>query len=242
MSSLIGTVKAINRFPVKSMAGENLPAATLRWQGIDGDRQYAFYRAENTSRFPWLTGRELASLVTYAARYVETDTPRTSPVRVSIGDEEYDVADPRLRKRLSEAAGEEIRLIQIGRGVFDAMPVSIITPPTIAQIEARCGRSIDVRRFRANIVIDPADGAARETDWIGRTLIFGDGPDPAKLNANVAIDRCVMITIDPDTAERDPTILRRVVEDFDNAVAVRCTTGVPGPITVGDSVYLATTS
>lgn len=238
MNPVIGRVAAIHRFPVKSMGGEQLQSATLRWQGIDGDRQYGFYRAANTSRFPWLTGREWAGLITCSARYEQPDDPRHSRVGVTIDDNQYEIGDVALCERLSRAAGEEIRLIQVGRGLFDAMPVSIITPPTVAQIAARCGRDVDVRRFRANIVIEPSDGAARETDWIGKTLIFGDRPDAAKLCANVAIDRCVMITIDPDTAQRDPTILRRVVEDFANEVGVRCSTGMPGTIAVGDTVRL----
>jgi uncharacterized protein len=231
-------VTAIYRFPVKSMGGEVLQVANLRWQGIDGDRQYGFYRAANTSRFPWLTGREVAELITCSARYLEPDDPRHSRLTVTIHGDQYDIGDPRLCDYLSRAAGEEIRMIQVGRGLFDAMPVSIITPPTIAQIAARCDRSIDVRRFRANIVIEPIDGSAREIDWIGKTLAFGDRSDPAKLCANVAIDRCVMITIDPDTAERDPAILRRVVEDFNNEVGIRCATGAPGIVAIGDVVRI----
>jgi uncharacterized protein len=238
MNIEIGRVTEIYRFPVKSMAGELLRVANLRWQGIDGDRQYGFYRATNTSRFPWLTGREVAELITCSARYLTPDDPRHSRLIVTIRGDQYDINDLRLRDYLSRAAGEEIRLIQVGRGVFDAMPVSIITPPTIAQIAARCGRSIDARRFRANIVIKPSDGFAREIEWIGKTLIFGDRSDAAKLCANVAIDRCVMITIDPDTTERDPTILRRVVEDFNNEVGVRCVTGAPGTIAIGDVVHI----
>ena len=240
MSVEIGTVTAIYRFPVKSMGGELLEVANLRWQGIDGDRQYGFYRSANTSRFPWLTGREVAELITCAARYLEPYDPRHSRLAVTIRGDQYDIHDPRLRDHLSRAAGEEIGVIQVGRGLFDAMPVSIITAPTIAQIAARCDRNIDVRRFRANIVIEPTDGHAREIDWIGKILIFGDRPDAAKLCASVAIDRCVMITIDPDTAERDPAILRRVVEDFNNEVGVRCATGAPGTIAIGDVVRIGT--
>src|SRR5260370_28128844 len=103
----LGTVKAIYRYPVKSMGGESLMSAHLRWPGIDGDRQYAFYRAENTSRFPWLTGRELPDLVTSSARYLEPDNPRHSAVRVRLGATEDEVADPPLRERLSQPAAEE---------------------------------------------------------------------------------------------------------------------------------------
>jgi uncharacterized protein YcbX len=233
----LGRVEAIYRYPVKSMGGERLAAATLRWPGIDGDRQYAFYRAADASRFPWLTGREVSELVTYAAHYAEPDNPRHSAVRVNHRDREYDVGDPELREALSREAGEEVRLLQVGRGTFDAMPVSVLSTATLSLLEARCGHRIDVRRFRANIVVE-ANARVRETDWLGGTIVFGDHPRAARLRVNVAIDRCVMITIDPENARRDPGLLRRVVEDFANEIGVRCTTEAVGTISVGDRVHL----
>lgn len=235
----VGTVKAIYRYPVKSMRGECLTSANLRWTGIDGDRQYAFLRASDRSRFPWLTGRQLPELVAYSARYAEPDDPRHSAVRIAIGDTEHDIWDAQLLERLIRDAGEEIRLLQVGRGAFDVMPVSVLSTATLALVDARCPQPVDVRRFRANILIATADGqTARETNWIGATLVFGDGPEPVKLRVNVPIDRCVMITIDPETGMRDPAILRRVVEDFGNEIGVRCATETPGTIAIGDRVRL----
>ena len=235
----VGRVATIWRYPVKSLGGERLAAATLRWQGIDGDRQYAFFRADNRSRFPWLTGRDVSELVTYAARYVEPGNPRHSEVRVATGDGEHGVDDLDLRARLSRTAGEDVRLLQVGRGTFDMMPVSVLSTATVAQIETRLGRPVDLRRFRPNIVIEPPAGrGARETDWLGGTLIFGDRPDAAQLRLDAPIDRCVMITIDPETGRRDPGILRRVVEDFNNEIAVHGTTGATGTISTGDRVRL----
>jgi len=73
---------------------------------------------------------------------------------------------------------------------------------------------LDVRRFRANIVVTPAKGeSVRETDWLGGTLIFGDGPNVPKLRTNVAIDRCVMITI-------DPRIRRAILRSFDGSLKI----------------------
>ena len=40
----IGQIEAIYRYPVKSMRGERVDAATLGWHGIDGDRRLAFRR------------------------------------------------------------------------------------------------------------------------------------------------------------------------------------------------------
>ncbi len=235
----IGTVKAINRFPVKSFGGESLSSVALRWSGLDGDRQYAFYRAANGSRFPWLTGREHSPLVTFSARFENPKDPRKSPVRVTADGREHDLRDPALLTRLGEAAGEELRLIQIGRGIFDTMPVSVLATATPALIASQLGGSIDIRRFRANIVVQTSgDEAARETNWVGGTLIFGDGPEAAKLRVSAPIDRCVMISIDPDTGIRNPAILRHVVERFNNHIGSRCSPETPGTIAIGDRVRL----
>lgn len=235
----IGTVKQINRYPVKSFGGESLNQAELKWSGLDGDRQYAFYKEGDGSRFPWLTGRAVSALNTYTARFSEPENPRKSGVRVKAGGEEYDLRDETLRTKLSQALGEEIRLIQIGRGIFDTMPVSVMATATPPLVEAAAGVPIDPRRFRANLIIETPPGeAARETHWVGGTLVFGDGPEAARLLVSAPIDRCVMITIDPDTGERNPKILRTVVEQFDNFIASRCSPSRLGTIRVGDRVRL----
>ena len=235
----IGTVRALYRYPVKSMRGESVDAVTLRWQGIDGDRQYAFYRAANTSRFPWLTGREVSAMVIYAARYLDPANPRRSRVGVTgPGGGERDVGEASLRDELSAAAGEEVRLLQIGRGTFDSMPISVVSTATGAMLDRRCGRAIDLRRFRPNIVLDFESSDTTEADWLDGALVFGDGEAPPRLRLNARIERCAMITLDPDSAAKDVSILRRVVEDFDNLVGVYCAIEAIGTIAVGDRVRL----
>jgi hypothetical protein len=53
---------------------------------------------------------------------------------------------------------------------------------------------------------------------------------------NDPVPRCALITIDPNTAARDPAILRTVVQGFNNAVGAYCATARPGVIRVGDAV------
>lgn len=235
----VGTVQAIYRYPVKSFHGETLQSATLRWSGIDGDRQYAFVRENSRSRFPWLTGRELSPLVTYAARFAEPENPRKSSVRVRVGADEYDLGDEALRTRLEEATGEPVRLIQIGRGIFDTMPVSVLATTTLSRVAERCGQAIDVRRFRPNIVIATENAPARETAWLGGTLVFGDSPGAVRLRVSTPIARCAMVTIDPESAKRDPSILRHVAESFDNEISAGCNPDALGTIKIGDRVRLA---
>jgi hypothetical protein len=57
MTIEIGQIKAIFRYPVKSMAGEQLDSANLGWHGLDGDRRFAFRRIADEGGFPWLTAK-----------------------------------------------------------------------------------------------------------------------------------------------------------------------------------------
>ncbi|RYD66343.1 MAG: MOSC domain-containing protein, partial [Sphingomonadales bacterium] len=128
MDGILGHVAALYRFPVKSMAGEPLEVAEIDWQGVEGDRQYAFYYRDSRSRFPWLTGRDVSGLVLHSARFADPDAPKTSAVQVTAPDGwRGHVDDAVLLERLSAAAGAPIGLIQLAIGAYDSMPVSVVT-------------------------------------------------------------------------------------------------------------------
>ena len=234
----IGTVVAIRRYPVKSMQAEALDAAELHWTGLHGDRQYAFCRAADSSDFPWLTGRTVPELVLHSARYADPLQARRTRLHVVAPDgAEHDITDPRLAAKLTEAAETPVRLLRLGRGAFDAMPVSVITTTTGDAVDRAHGTPVGLDRFRSNLVIQPDDPAETERDWLGRTLAFGDGPDSPGLRLDWPIPRCAMVAIDSGTATRDPGMLRTVVQRFDNQVGAYCAVQAPGMIRVGDRVW-----
>lgn len=237
MAATDGVVVSISRYPVKSMGPEPLDVAELHWTWMHGDRQYAFIRAGNTSDFPWLTARDLPNLVRFSADYVNPGNPRHSKLIVTDPEgAEFDIRDPKLAARLADEAGIPIRLLRLGRGGFDAMPVSILTTTTAAAVERVHGAPVTVGRFRANIVIRPDDPAVVEQDWMGRSLQFGAEPDAARLHVDWATPRCAMVGIDPTTGERDPGITRTVAQRFQNRVGAYCAIQAPGTIHVGDRV------
>jgi uncharacterized protein len=53
----IGTLTTLRRYPVKSMAGEDLQEARVAFSGLTGDRVYAFMETENRTSFPGMTAR-----------------------------------------------------------------------------------------------------------------------------------------------------------------------------------------
>lgn len=234
MPTVVGRVAALHRFPVKSMAGEAVAVAELDWQGIEGDRQYAFVRAANGSRFPWLTAREVPAMVLHHARFEDPARPKTATVLVETPDGAVlPLHDPLLRAHLEAAAGEPVALIQVARGVYDSMPVSIQTSGGHAQVEAAHGTPLDPRRFRTNIVIDSdlATGG-----WQGLRLAFGAPEDGAVVQCADPIARCVLTTIHPETGAKDPRVLRTIAKAFGNAYGLYATPARPGLIRLGDVV------
>lgn len=237
-----GVVVAIRRYPVKSMAGEALDEADLHRTWMHGDRQYAFVKASDTSDFPWLTGRDVPDLVRHRARYAGASDPKRARVLVTDPDgAEHDIRDTVLARRLTEAAGAPLWLLRLGRGAFDAMPVSVITTTTAEAVSQAHGAAVALDRFRSNIVIQPDEPAsehATEQNWLGCRLMFGDRDATPSLGADWLIPRCAMVGIDPVTATRDASIVRTVAQRFANQVGVYCSVHVPGTIRVGDRVRL----
>lgn len=226
---ILGRVVSLHRYPVKSMRAETLESAELHWTGLAGDRQYAFVRGADSSSFPWLTGRQVPGLVLHRARYADDD-PRVAVRVTRLDGAELAVDDPALAAGLAEAAGEPVRLLRLSRGTYDAMPVSVLTTAEAARVEQAHGAALGLARFRSNVVIEAAPGAP--ADWAGAELALGE----ARLRADWGIPRCAMITLDPDTAERDPAVLRTVAGQFGNRVGMYCSVAAPGVIRVGDVV------
>ncbi len=240
MAAIDGVVVSISRYPVKSMQPEALEAVDFHWTWMHGDRQYAFIRAGDSSDFPWLTARDLPSLVRFRASYVNPGDPRHSKLIVTDpAGAEFDIRDPRLAARIADEAGTPVGLLRLGRGGFDAMPVSILATTTVAAVERVHGAPVAIGRFRANIVIRPDDPAVAEQNWMGQSLRFGAGPDAARLHVDWATPRCAMVGIDPATGERDPRIVRTVAQRFENRVGAYCAVQAPGTIRVGDRVMSA---
>jgi uncharacterized protein YcbX len=222
------------------MRAEPLDAVALHWTGLQGDRQYAFCRTADRSDFPWLTGRQIPDLVLHAARYSDPGDPRLARVRVTAPDgTDHAIDDPGLARRLSEIVDMPVRLLRLGRGAFDAMPISVITTTTGEVVSHMHGVPVALERFRANLVIRPDDPAATERHWLGHALALGDDPDPPVLRLDWPIPRCAMVAIDPITAVRDPGVLRTVVQRFGNEAGVYCAVQAPGRIRLGDRVRFA---
>lgn len=235
----VGRVVALYRYPVKSMRGESLPEVGLGWYGLDGDRRFAFIRGDQTnSGFPWLTGRQIPEMLQYAPRFVAPDNLLQS---------EVDVETPRgrvlpvhsleLREELAHAYGRDVQFMKLKRGLFDSLPLSLMTTGTADALSQVTGYPVDSRRFRQNIIIETFSGQPfAEESWLDGVLTFGEQPDAPRIRLNRRIERCTMITLDPDTSEKQPDLLRHVAQTRANCVGVHATPERQGKLRVGDVV------
>lgn len=222
------------RYPVKSMAGEALSQAEIGRHGVHGDRRWAFLRADvPRSGFPWLTIREEPRLAQCCPRLRDPARPDHTDVLVRTpSGAELDVTDPALSAQLAPGA----RAIKQDRGVFDALPLSLLSVQSVTAIAELVGRELDIRRFRPNIVVEARSSAEFPEDaWVGATVQIGT----ARVRVDARDQRCVVPNVDPDTSERDPSILRAIARERQADLGVYGTTVRPGQVRIGDRVLLS---
>ncbi len=230
----VGRVVGLWRYPVKSMAAEVLSETHVTWNGLSGDRRWAFIRDNKVqSGFPWLTLRECQKMSQYSPSFTDLRKPDTSPTVVQTpSGAVLNVTDPALGSELCPGGA---RVIRQSRGIFDTFPLSLITTQTIARLGEIVGDHLDVQRFRPNILVEAADDSPFPEDgWVGRVLRFGG----VRMRVDKRDGRCVVITIDPVTAERSPSILRAVVDERQGCLGVYGTTVEPGSVAVNDVVLI----
>jgi uncharacterized protein len=257
---LIGTVETICRYPVKSMAGEEVGQAFVGFAGLMGDRAFAFVRTSGPKGFPWHTGREQEDLVLFRPHFREGGATTLPPnieesLKMAPGvnpifpaEDAFDVdvgtpdgqtlplRSPELKAMIEQRAGYAVTLRFSERSLYDCRPVSLFGNASATGLGNELAMLIDRRRFRANFYVDWAeDRPYRENELVGRTLQIGDGLHLAVLERD---PRCKMITIDPETSETEPRILRHVTTAHGGMAGVYAAVLVEGVVQKGEPIYL----
>jgi uncharacterized protein YcbX len=201
------------RYPVKGLRGESLQRVEVTETGFPGDGSLGVLDRAGKP----LTGRREHRMSGRPATLGETGEPL-----VAGRAWESDDAAAAIR----EIGGEGAHLVRAEGGhAHDLAPLLLLTDGSVAQL------GYDRRRYRANIVVEGAEGAA-EQDWIrgrvrvGEVLLFVTEP----------CERCVITTIDPETTESDPEVLRRTRLELGGIMGTYCSVLEPGFVAVGDSV------
>jgi uncharacterized protein len=239
----IGYVEAIYRYPVKSMRGERLEAATLGWHGLDGDRRLAFRRLDDRSGFPWLTASKLPELLLFAPHRSDDGAQEDLPTHIRTPDGAgMAIFGEDLASEVGRRHGAPVQMMRLNHGIFDEASISVITLDTVAEIGRLVGQSPDLRRFRPNIVVRSLRPVPfQEDEWVGGVLSFGKGNEGPAITVTLRDVRCSMVNLDPDTARPAPEVLKAVVRMHQNTAGVYGSVTRSGGLAVGQSILFHAT-
>ena len=260
--SIIGTVESLWRYPVKSMRGQELDETFAGYAGVYGDRLFAFESSASPKGFPYLTGRQQREMLRYRPRFrhpdkaacpvnlteAESMPPGANPVSANPAELMVDVETPNgktlaidnpelidmLRAGIDQK--HQLTLLRSDRAMTDCRPLSLFAIQSARKLGAEIGTTVDKRRFRANIYLDLAssDGFA-EDEFVSRSVRIG----PKAIIAVLERDpRCMMITLDPDTGEKAPALLKKVAQAHSGMAGIYGAVLVEGMLRKGDPVEL----
>ena len=260
--SIVGTVESLWRYPVKSMRGEELDEMFAGYAGVYGDRLFAFKSSAAPKAFPYFTGREQHQLLRYRPRFrypdkaarpvnlTEADSmpPGVNPVPADPAELMLDVETPdgktiaidnpalidSLRADIDQE--HQLKLLRSDRAMTDCRPLSLFAVQSAEKLGEETGMNVDKRRFRANVYLDLTSSRGFTEDaFVGRSLRIGSKVVISVLERD---PRCAMITLDPDTAEKTPALLKKVAQAHSGMAGVYGAVMIEGMLRKGDAVRL----
>ncbi len=239
---LIGHIEEIVRHPVKSFRGESVAETNVMEYGLYGDRSHAF--ADDTRKGKYLTITQFPEMVRYSARFAGEEAMSEYP-SVEITTPEGKVmnwGDAALALELEEKSKRKISLLSytpenVPLGAIEEEHIQLVTDASLEKLKELWGEAaVDHRRFRPNLILSLKDKTPFiEESWFGKRIKIGT---EVELLLNRHCERCMIVTVDPDNAERSPSLLKTVFKQRQNNFGVYASVIKTGKIHSGDEVHL----
>ncbi|OIK10779.1 MOSC domain-containing protein [Bacillus sp. MUM 116] len=239
---LIGHIKEIVRHPVKSFHGESVNQTKIMEYGLYGDRSHAFL--DDTRQGKFLTITQFPEMVRYKARFVGEELMEKYP-KVEIMTPEgkvFDWGDEELTKEIENKSERKISPVtynpsHVPLGAIEEENIQLVTDSSLEKLKEIWGKAeVNHRRFRPNLLITLKEKIPFiEEKWFGKRMKIGR---EVEIQLKRHCERCMIITVDPDNAERDSTLLKTVVKERNNHFGVYASVIKTGAIHVGDEVLL----
>ena len=258
----IAKISSLYRYPVKSMAGEQVQALLLTWHGVADDRLFAFESTGAPAGMLRLTGQERRHMLRYHPHLLPSGEVQ---VRTPTG-EVLPVSSLELLTHLQThiPGASTISLTHAATPQTDVRPLSLISLETIASLTRALAPEpesahLDPRRFRANFYIEveknwldqARDGTSSRPDSVslrggafpedrltGRCLRLGE---TARILIRERDPRCRFITYDPECphlAEPLYSLMKLLERHHQGRAGVYASVLTPGPVRTGDPIWL----
>ncbi|SFM40719.1 hypothetical protein SAMN03159341_13132 [Paenibacillus sp. 1_12] len=238
---LIGHIKEIVRHPVKSFHGESVQKTKVMKYGLYGDRSHAFL--DETRPGKYLTITQFPEMALYNARFVGEELIEKFP-KVEITTPEGEIFDwehEELIKQLENKSKRAISPIQyspsfIPLGAIEEEHLQLVTDASLQKIKEIWGKEVNYRRFRPNLLLTLIEKVPFvEETWFGKRIKIGN---EVEIELKRHCERCMIVTVNPDTAEKDATLLKTIVKERNNFFGVYASVIKTGEIHVNDKVSL----
>ncbi|WP_413375904.1 MOSC domain-containing protein [Alkalihalobacillus sp. 1P02AB] len=239
---LIGHIKELIRHPVKSFYGETVQKTKIMEYGLYGDRSHAFIDEMRRGKF--LTITQFPEMARYKARFVGEETMDKYP-KVEIITPEGKVLNWRDEELIKEIETKSQRKVSqsiftplhIPLGAIEEEHIQLVTDTSLDRLKELTDKTeLDFRRFRPNLLLTLKDKEPFiEEKWFGKRIKIGC---EVEIQIKRHCERCMIITVNPEDAKRDSSILKTVVKERNNHFGVYASVIKTGVIQVGDEVVL----
>ena len=252
-------VDALYVHPIKSCAPNAVseirldargPIDDRRWMLVDGDARFVSQRSYPALQTVSVCVTDDGLELSRGSDRLSVTNPKTAPVSVRVWRDEVAASDAgdAAADWMSAVVGAPVRLVrQTGPrtidsafasgevGFADGFPLLVTTSGSVDEIARRALVVPDARRFRPNIVL-AGPAPFEEDDWLA--LALGD----VVLDLVKPCTRCLMVNVDPETAEAGREPMRSLAtyrrSDLGVIVGQNAVHRGPGCIRVGQPVRI----
>lgn len=246
-------VDALWRYPVKSMAGQQMQLADVDADGLQGDRLLAVIDE--------LSGQIMTLRSAPQLLYAQASLPLNGPAlteRVKVvfpggtsvpAFAAHEAASTWLGRRVKILSWEARRGASTGYDYFDygfgldysstasfgdtPKALHIVSTGTLNWLES-LGHRVDERRLRPNIVLDLGPEPFGEDSLLGQEIVMG----PVRLSCSQATERCSLLDAAQPGLEPAPGLRDQVFTGRKGNLGIYATVSTPGLLRVGDPVEL----
>jgi uncharacterized protein len=231
----IGSVAVLRRYPVKSMLGEDLRACDVTGRGLAGDRVLGLVHRETgkvaSAKNPRLwrdllrlaaAGPDVKIAFPDGTALASTDPGIHAALSEFLGHPVTLAAVPPPEATLDRADPEQVLrdgieaqvLVEVGHlggaappgTFFDFAPLHLLTTSTLERIAELSPRgTVELERYRPNMVIRTEAPGFVENDWTGRDLRIGRD---LTIRIMIRTPRCAIPTLAHGELPRDVAALR----------------------------------
>ncbi|SFU20583.1 MOSC N-terminal beta barrel domain-containing protein [Mesorhizobium sp. YR577] len=241
----VGKIIELWRYPVSSLRGERLEEAALDAHGIVGDRRWGLFDVEAgkvaapEKEKRWRVAPEMQSrLVDDAVEVLADDgvwravgTPEAASAATEI------LGFPVEFRRYEDPFPKGETAASAPR--YDRAHLHVLTTASLARLAslAPADVQVDVRRFRANMVIEtePELEGFIEKEWLNRSLAIGS----ARAIVVEPCERCSFVALAQGGLPFAPPVLHTIARHGGGGFGIQVNVTTPGALRVGDEVVLA---